>query len=52
MMMFLQKLPTEDWGDLEIELVLSEAFMVCVIFGQFDNFQWKSLFGESPNHLN
>ncbi len=39
MMLFLQKLPTEEWGDKEIELVLSEAFM------------WKTLFSGSPNHL-
>jgi TBC1 domain family member 2 len=30
MMLFLQRLPTEDWGNQEIELVLSEAFMVCL----------------------
>ena len=37
--MFLQKLPTENWTEKDMELLLSEAFM------------WKSLFHESPNHL-
>ncbi|KAJ3241629.1 GTPase-activating protein [Chytriomyces hyalinus] len=36
---FLQSCPTATWGDRDIELLLSEAFM------------WKSLFGSSPNHL-
>ncbi|KAJ3209426.1 GTPase-activating protein [Entophlyctis luteolus] len=36
---FLQSAPTADWGDRDIELLLSEAFM------------WKSLFGSSPQHL-
>lgn len=26
--MFLQSLPTQDWGDHEIELLLSEAFVL------------------------
>ena len=39
-MMFIQNLPTHDWGDKEIELLLSEAFML------------KSLFQNSPSHLN
>jgi TBC1 domain family member 2 len=40
-MMYLQSLPTAtaDWGDKEIELLLSEAFM------------WKSLFHNSQAHL-
>lgn len=37
-MMFLQSLPTGNWGDKEVELLLSEAFM------------WKSLFAGSPAH--
>ncbi|KAJ3028690.1 UNVERIFIED_CONTAM: GTPase-activating protein [Siphonaria sp. JEL0065] len=36
---FLQSTPTSTWGDRDIELLLSEAFM------------WKSLFGSSPQHL-
>ncbi|KAI8589575.1 rab-GTPase-TBC domain-containing protein [Geranomyces variabilis] len=39
MMMFLQSLPTQNWDDKDIELLLSEAYM------------WKSLFHNSPNHL-
>lgn len=38
-MMHLQNVPTVDWGDMEIELLLSEAFM------------WKSLFHDSQAHL-
>ncbi|KAI9221512.1 rab-GTPase-TBC domain-containing protein [Blastocladiella britannica] len=38
-MLFLQSPPTKDWGDKDIELLLSEAFM------------WKSLFHNSPSHL-
>jgi hypothetical protein len=38
-MMHLQKLDTSDWGEKEIELLLSEAFM------------WKSLFHNSQAHL-
>lgn len=26
--MFLQSLPTQDWGDHEVELLLSEAFVL------------------------
>jgi hypothetical protein len=26
--MFLQSLPTQDWGDHEIEMLLSEAFVL------------------------
>jgi len=37
---FLQHIPTEDWTDKDIELLLSEAYM------------YKSLFHDSPNHLN
>ncbi|ORY39113.1 RabGAP/TBC [Rhizoclosmatium globosum] len=36
---FLQAAPTASWGDRDIELLLSEAFM------------WKALFGSSPQHL-
>ncbi|KAI8899316.1 rab-GTPase-TBC domain-containing protein [Globomyces pollinis-pini] len=39
-MMHLQSLPTADWGEKDIELLLSEAFM------------WKSLFHNSQAHLN
>ncbi|KAF9437382.1 GTPase-activating protein [Entomortierella beljakovae] len=38
-MLFLQDVPTDDWQDKDIELLLSEAFM------------WKSLFHASPMHL-
>ncbi|KAG0262889.1 GTPase-activating protein [Mortierella polycephala] len=38
-MLFLQDVPTEDWQEKDIELLLSEAFM------------WKSLFHASPMHL-
>ena len=37
---FLQHIPTKDWTDKDIELLLSEAYM------------YKSLFHNSPNHLN
>eukprot|EP00128_Syssomonas_multiformis_P013458 Colp12_sorted_trinity150504_noHs@2879 len=38
-MLFLQNLPTDDWTDKDIELLLSEAYM------------WKTLFQDSPSHL-
>ncbi|KAF8422675.1 rab-GTPase-TBC domain-containing protein [Tirmania nivea] len=38
-MMFLQALPTQGWGEKEIELLLSEAFI------------WQSLFRNSAAHL-
>ena len=37
---FLQHIPTKDWTDQDIELLLSEAYM------------YKQLFHNSPNHLN
>lgn len=37
--MFLQSLPTKDWTEKDIELLLSEAFI------------WQSLFGGSSAHL-
>ena len=37
--MFLQALPTNKWGEKEIELLLSEAFI------------WQSLFRGSSAHL-
>jgi len=37
---FLQHIPTKDWTDKDIELLLSEAYM------------YKTLFHDSPNHLN
>jgi hypothetical protein len=36
-MMFIQALPTQNWGDKEIEVLLSEAFL------------WKSLWSHSPD---
>ena len=38
-MMFLQALPTQDWTEKDIELLLSEAFI------------WQSLFKGSGAHL-
>ncbi|BFZ65099.1 GTPase-activating protein [Saitoella coloradoensis] len=38
-MVFLQRLPTGEWGDKEVELVLSEAYM------------WQSLFKDAVAHL-
>ena len=38
-MMFLQSLPTKDWTEKDIELLLSEAFI------------WKSLFSGSKAHV-
>lgn len=38
-MMFLQSLPTQDWGEKDIELLLSEAYM------------WQSLFKNATAHL-
>jgi TBC1 domain family member 2 len=37
--MFLQALPTRDWTEKDIELLLSEAFI------------WQSLFQDSSAHL-
>ncbi|KAE9588121.1 putative Rab-GTPase-TBC domain-containing protein [Lupinus albus] len=39
LVMFLQHLPTENWSDQELEIVLSRAFM------------WHSMFNNSPSHL-
>ncbi|XAR71065.1 hypothetical protein NMG60_11028158 [Bertholletia excelsa] len=39
LVMFLQHLPTQNWTDLELEVVLSRAFM------------WHSMFNSSPSHL-
>ncbi|KAL0638882.1 GTPase-activating protein [Maublancomyces gigas] len=38
-MMFLQALPTQNWGEKEMEILLSEAFL------------WQSLFRNSSAHL-
>lgn len=38
-MMFLQSLPTKQWTEKDIELLLSEAFI------------WKSLFAGSKAHV-
>jgi len=38
-MIFLQNLPTSDWTEKDIEILLSEAYM------------WKCLFHDSPNHI-
>lgn len=38
-MMFLQSLPTKEWGEKDMELLLSEAFI------------WQSLFKGSKAHV-
>lgn len=38
-MMFLQSLPTKEWGEKDVELLLSEAFI------------WQSLFKGSKAHV-
>ncbi|GAB5585570.1 GTPase-activating protein [Umbelopsis nana] len=38
-MIFLQQVPTSNWKEKDIELLLSQAYM------------WKSLFHNAPNHL-
>ncbi|KAH6768211.1 Ypt/Rab-GAP domain of gyp1p superfamily protein [Perilla frutescens var. frutescens] len=39
MVMFLQHLPTNNWSDVELEMVLSQAYM------------WHTMFNNSPSHL-
>lgn len=39
MVMFLQHLPTQNWGHVELEMVLSRAFM------------WHAMFNNCPSHL-
>ncbi|KAG5530547.1 hypothetical protein RHGRI_025484 [Rhododendron griersonianum] len=39
MVMFLQHLPTENWNHVELEMVLSRAYM------------WHTMFKSSPSHL-
>jgi len=39
-MMFLQALPTREWTEKDIELLLSEAYI------------WQTLFRDSSAHLN
>lgn len=39
MFMFLQALPTQDWGEAEVEDLLSQAFVL------------HSLFASAPKHL-
>ncbi|ORY93272.1 rab-GTPase-TBC domain-domain-containing protein [Syncephalastrum racemosum] len=38
-MIFLQQLPTQNWQEKDVELLLSEAYM------------WKTLFHNAPSHL-
>mmetsp|Transcript_7271 Transcript_7271/g.12057 ORF Transcript_7271/g.12057 Transcript_7271/m.12057 type:complete len:516 (+) Transcript_7271:167-1714(+) len=33
---FMQRLPTEEWGDTEIEILLSQAFVLSTLFGGSD----------------
>ncbi|CAI9777061.1 unnamed protein product [Fraxinus pennsylvanica] len=39
MVMFLQHLPTQNWNDMDLEMVLSRAYM------------WHTMFNKSPSHL-
>lgn len=39
MVLFLQNLPTDDWTEKEIDVVLSQAYM------------WRTIFGAAPSHL-
>lgn len=39
LVMFLQRLPTAEWGKEEVDLVLSQAYI------------WRSIFGAAPSHL-
>lgn len=39
LVMFLQHLPTHNWADQELEMVLSRAYV------------WHSMFNNSPSHL-
>lgn len=39
MVMFLQHLPTQNWTDAELEMVLSQAYL------------WYTMFNNSPSHL-
>ncbi|XP_047937650.1 TBC1 domain family member 22B-like [Salvia hispanica] len=39
MVMFLQHVPTHNWTDVELEMVLSQAYM------------WHTMFNNSPSHL-
>eukprot|EP00171_Calliarthron_tuberculosum_P010323 IDg10323t1 len=39
LVMFLQRLPTQDWTNKDIDILLSQAYM------------WRSIFGAAPSHL-
>lgn len=39
MVLFLQRLPTREWGEKEIETVLSKAYM------------WRATFDDAQSHL-
>ncbi|CAA3029240.1 GTPase-activating GYP1-like [Olea europaea subsp. europaea] len=39
MVMFLQHLPTQNWNEMDLEMVLSRAYM------------WHTMFNKSPSHL-
>lgn len=56
--MFLQALPTQSWGEKEIELLLSEAYAFFEFFfysrestNHTCRFIWQSLFRNSAAHL-
>jgi hypothetical protein len=38
-MLFIQKVPTKEWEDNDIEVILSQAYM------------WRASFGEAQSHL-
>lgn len=39
LLLFIQSLPTQDWGQKEVEVLLSQAFIL------------KTLYEQAPNHL-
>jgi len=36
---FLQKLPTKEWGNSDVEVLLSQAYV------------WQTLYSDSPSHI-
>lgn len=39
LVMFLQNLPTQNWSEKNMDIILSQAYM------------WRTIFGQSPSHL-
>jgi hypothetical protein len=33
---FMQQVPTEDWGETEVEMLLSQAYVLSTLFGGSD----------------